>query len=86
MLTLTIDRTSTVTDTSTYTVTLYTETYTDVYRKRALPTPILTPLGLSIFVASQISSACSCLSIPEPVVSTTSTALIDVSLSIPSVI
>jgi hypothetical protein len=41
---------------------------------RGAPTPIPIPPGLGIFIAAQISSACSCLSIPESVVKTTSTA------------
>ncbi|KAE9372689.1 hypothetical protein N431DRAFT_457390 [Stipitochalara longipes BDJ] len=70
--------TSTVTDTSTYTSTTVTVLYTFEIDKRAQPKPIPTPPGIGIFVASQISSACSCLSIPESVVSTTSTAPTDI--------
>ncbi|KAE9380814.1 hypothetical protein N431DRAFT_477682 [Stipitochalara longipes BDJ] len=56
------------------TTTLTTTTTTvDVVLKRA-HTPVPIPPGLGLFVASQISSACSCLSIPETVVKSTSTA------------
>ncbi|KAE9378319.1 hypothetical protein N431DRAFT_461848 [Stipitochalara longipes BDJ] len=70
--TSTIVKTTTPLTTTTVTdVTTYTQ---NAAAKRAQPTPIPIPSGLSIFVASQISSACSCLSISETVITTTTTA------------
>lgn len=65
---------------TTQTVTVSAAVPVTDFDRRGLKTPIPTPPGLSHFLAAQISSACSCLSIPVPVVTNTITAPPEVSL------